>query len=409
VIERNGKRGSTYALRFRAYGRRRYITLGGPEEGWTRELAETELQNVLADVRRGLWRDPDVEAQASGEPKPVPLFADFARDWLAGCKDDGLGARTVEDYTWAVELHLIPILGSLRVDEIGVREVDTYRQAKAREGVLGPNSVNKTITRLSQILALAVDHELIAANPATGKRRRLKRTATRQTWCEPYQLMALLEGADGLLLGRGRPLLATLSGAGLRVGEVLALTWENVSTDRGELIVLASKTDAGRRTVDLTPALRDELAAWHRRTRYPAPSDFVFPNGKGRQDNRNNVRRRLLDPAVAKANVKLTAAGIEPIKNLTTHGLRRTYGSLRHAAGDEAVYTATQIGHADASFTLRVYTVAAKRRERMSEAERAEAERAYAWASWTAGLGTSAQTPGLRIVDGGKAGNAEAA
>jgi integrase len=275
--------------------------------------------------------------------------------------------------------------------------------------VLGPNSVNKTITRLSQILALAVDHEFIAANPATGKRRRLKRTATRQTWCEPYQLMPLLKGANGMLLGRGRPLLATLAGAGLRISEALALTWENVNTERGELVVIASKTDAGKRVVDLTPALRDELAAWHERTPYPRPSDFVFPNGKGRQDNRNNVRRRLLEPAISKANAKLTAAGIDAIENLTLHGLRRTYGSLRHAVGDEAVYTAQQIGHADATFTLNVYTVAAKRRERMSEAERVEAERAYAWASWTAGLGTSAQTPGLRMVDGGKAGNAEAA
>ena len=408
MIVREGVRGKTYALRFRAYGKRRYLTLGGPEEGWTRELAETDLANVLADVRRGLWRDPDAATQAPGEPKPAPLFADFARNWLAGCKDDGLGPRTIEDYTWAVELHLIPVLGSLRLDEIGVREVDTYRQAKAREGVLGPNSVNKTITRLSQILALAVDHELIAANPATGKRRRLKRTATRQTWCEPYQLMALLKGADGLLFGRGRPLLATLSGAGLRISEALALTWENVNTERGELVIIASKTEAGKRVVDLTPALRDELAAWHERTPYSRPSDFVFPNGKGCRDNRNNVRRRLLGPAIGNANVKLTTAGIDAIENLTLHGLRRTYGSLRHAVGDEAVYTAAQIGHADATFTLNVYTVAAKRRERMSEAERAEAERAHAWASWTA-MGTSAQTSGLRVVDSGKSGNANAA
>jgi integrase len=262
--------------------------------------------------------------------------------------------------------------------------VSRSRKKTAREGVLAANSVNKTITRLSQILALAVDHELIAANPATGKRRRLKRTATRQTWCEPYQLMPLLEGADGLLLGRGRPLLATLAGAGLRISEALALTWENVNTERGELIVVASKTAAGRRLVDLTPALRNELAAWHRHTRYPAPSDFVFPNGKGRQDNRNNVRRRLLEPAVKRANAQLLKASIAPISDLTLDGLRRTYGSLRHAAGDEAGYTAAQIGHADATFTLNVYTVAAKRRERMSEAEPAEAERAHVWASWTA-------------------------
>ena len=69
----------------------------------------------------------------------------------------------------------------------------------------------------------------------------MKRTATRQTWCEPYQLMPLLNGADRLLFGRGRPLLATLAGAGLRISEALALTWENVNTERGELIVIASR------------------------------------------------------------------------------------------------------------------------------------------------------------------------
>ena len=134
----------------------------------------------------------------------------------------------------------------------------------------------------------------------------------------------------------------------------------------------------------------------------------MFPNGKGSQDNRDNVRRRLLEPAVVKANVKLAASGIEPITNLTTHGLRRTYASLRHAVGDEAVYTATQIGHADASFTLRVYTVSAKRRERISEAERAEARgptHGLPGRQWA----LSAQSPGLRVVDGGTPANAEAA
>jgi integrase len=48
--------GRSYALRFRAYGRREYLTLGSTAEGWTRQRAEEELENVLAHVRRGLWQ-----------------------------------------------------------------------------------------------------------------------------------------------------------------------------------------------------------------------------------------------------------------------------------------------------------------------------------------------------------------
>jgi integrase len=42
------KAGRGWALRFTAYGKRRFVTLG--DEGWTREKAEAELRHVLADV-----------------------------------------------------------------------------------------------------------------------------------------------------------------------------------------------------------------------------------------------------------------------------------------------------------------------------------------------------------------------
>ena len=81
VLERDGARGTTFALRFRAYGKRWFLTLGTPEEGWTRERDEAELRHVLADVERAIWRPP--------EPAPVPAirseptFHEFASEWIA--------------------------------------------------------------------------------------------------------------------------------------------------------------------------------------------------------------------------------------------------------------------------------------------------------------------------------------
>jgi hypothetical protein len=56
VIERERKSGRVFALRFRAYGRRHFVTLGGAGDGWTRQKAEVELRHVLADVERGCGR-----------------------------------------------------------------------------------------------------------------------------------------------------------------------------------------------------------------------------------------------------------------------------------------------------------------------------------------------------------------
>jgi hypothetical protein len=58
VVELHGGRGRTFAIRFRAYGRRHYVTLDGVK---SEAEARVELQNVLADVRRGIWQPPRPE------------------------------------------------------------------------------------------------------------------------------------------------------------------------------------------------------------------------------------------------------------------------------------------------------------------------------------------------------------
>ena len=73
VIERERERGRVFALRFRAYGRRQFVTLGGVVEGWTRQKAEAELRHVLADVERGLW------APGVGRPAEAAEVADLPR------------------------------------------------------------------------------------------------------------------------------------------------------------------------------------------------------------------------------------------------------------------------------------------------------------------------------------------
>ena len=65
VVEVDGATGRSFALRFRAYGKRRYVTLGTAAEGWTRGKAAEELANVLADVRRGIWKPDERRDQRS--------------------------------------------------------------------------------------------------------------------------------------------------------------------------------------------------------------------------------------------------------------------------------------------------------------------------------------------------------
>jgi integrase len=389
VVERQRDRGRVYGLRFSTYGKRRFLTL---PDGTTRHQAEEELANVLADVRRGVWQ-PDAPVE---EPRTEPTFHEFASLWFDQ-HQAGLRARTREDYRWALSHHLLPFFAKHRLGQITIEEIDRYRAQQLRAGTLGPNTINKTITRLAQVLEVAVEYRYLDANPARGRRRRAKAAAPRRTWLEPEHVKPLVEAASvrGQRGGntspdpRSRAIVATAICAGLRISELLALRWRDVDLAAGRLTVRASKTDAGERTVDLWPELRDELLIYKPMDARRAA--FVFATASGKADTRGNIAKRLRR-AVARANVALEADGGSAIPDdLTPRSLRRTFAALLYERGEDPVYVMDQLGHTDPKLALRIYTKVVSRQRRRGRGERLVS--VLAGAEW-APIGISAlETP----------------
>lgn len=316
-----------------------------------------------------------------------PTFAAFAAEWWEGKRLE-LRPTTVAAYEYELR-HLLRFFGDLRLSEITVREVDRYRRAQVAAGRLSATYVNATLTRLAQILELAVEYELIARNPAAGRRRRLRAPRPRPVHLDAAeQITALLDAAAELdaaataRTGGRRALVATLVFAGLRVSEACALTWADVDLDAGRLAVGAAKTDAGVREVDLLPVLRGELLA-HRdgvaggadAPPAPAPAAPVFPTARGTRRTKDNVRQRVIVPVVARAGELLERRGQRPLPaGVTAHKLRHTFASLLIARGEDPAFVMAQLGHTDPAFTLRVYAHAMRRRDGERERLRALVE-----------------------------------
>ena len=178
---------------------------------------------------------------------------------------------------------------------ITIEEVDRYRAAKLNEGKLGPSQINKTLKRLSQVLDTAVDYGHILRNPAAsrGGRRRVRESEPKRSWVEPEQLLALLDAAPP----GHRAVIATLAGAGLRVGEACALDWGDVNLATGTITIQRAKTSAGTgRIIDIPRALADELWNLNLEAARTAPSDPVFTsrarNGRRSRQTKDNVGPR---------------------------------------------------------------------------------------------------------------------
>ena len=378
----------TFSLRFTANGKRRYVKLGTAAEGWTPTSAHTELQNVLADVRRDVWQ-PAAPPPAPGI-KEDPTFHKFATDWFEAIRGE-LRPKTVLDYEWQLSCHLLPFFRAHRLSQITIQEVDRYRQIQVRRDQISPSSINKTITRLAQILEVAVEYELIDRNPATGRRRRLKVARPVPVWLDSAeQIEALLDAASALdarakLKGgrdqKGgleyrRALLATFLFAGLRIGELTDLCWRDVDLRGKRLLVREAKTDAGVREVDILTVLRGELTSHHRKSPYSSPGDYVFPSAVGTKLAESNIRRRVLDQAIAGADKALAKNHEAPLPDgLTPRKLRHTFASILVALGVNAGSVMDQLGHADPAFTLRIYRHGMRRDTAAKQRLRALVER----------------------------------
>jgi integrase len=387
VLERDRERGRVYALRFMAYGERRYLTLGYGSEGWDRRSAEEELQNILADVRRGFWVPPVAGRggpEAEEEPREVPRFGPFAAGIVAG-RVGQVAEATSEHEQWALA-HLNPYFADWQLDEIDARAVDEYRLHKVRESEdrrraiergrprrndqgqmlrpLAPQTINKTIDTLAWLLGIALDYRHVAENAAAGRKRRLKVPPRRPVHLDsPAQIEALLDAGAELDRDPMRRctehevILATLVLAGPRAGELGHLLWRDLDLANGRILIGRSKTQAGLREIPIRPLLLEALAG-HKAACYGGrPDDLVFPKTSGGRRDKGSLRAGVLLAAFERADEILARRGQVPLpKGLGAHKLRHTFASMLVACGEDPASVMHQLGHTDPGFTLRVYT-----------------------------------------------------
>lgn len=171
--------------------------------------------------------------------------------------------------------------------------------------------------------------------------------------------------ADRAQIGVRRAIIATLALAGPRVTELCTLDNVDVDLAKARIYVNDSKTEAGVRTIDIHPRLLDELASFRADHPVAAMSSPAFPTRTGTRRNKDNVRQKVIEPAVARANENRSRRGAPPIRaHVTPHTLRRTYITYAIAAGFDIPYVQAQVGHTDPGVTLAVYAEVMRRPDR---------------------------------------------
>jgi integrase len=300
VVKRKTGKGRTYRVRYTDHAGR----------------MQSEDYEVKQDASS---RDTDIKT-AKQRREPIPKrgrgdagesFRTFAYGswWPQHVEAQGMVVKTQERYKTFLDKHLLPRIGDDPLVYIDVPRVLEVRAGLAKDGV--PNyTAARTLKLLRQVLHFAVLSGVLTQNPADvlrakgmlpaqGRQRDIRPLLPVEV--EAIRRAMLKRQTDHAL--RDATLVSVLGYAGLRPGEALRLTWENVGID--QLRILTTKTGKPRTVPKLIAPLMADLAAW-REASEDSPSALVFPGDDGKPwtvTAYGNWRNRAWKECAPEANV----------------------------------------------------------------------------------------------------------
>lgn len=339
-------------------------------DGQGKRRRKSKRFDTRTDARKWLnARLAEVEAGQVTDGGAITL-GEYLGDWLGSLGIQQLEAATVSWYRSAVERHIIPQLGHVRLDKLTAVMVEAFlaeRAANGRldgSGGLGPASVRRLSITLGKAMEAAVRRGMLRSNPCdlADKPKLPARDVTEDVWT-PEQIAAFIEAArSDRLAGVWHAAAMT----GLRRSEVCGLQWPDIDLDGGRLSVKRArvvvdgktitkppKTATSRRTINLDAGTVAALREWRkaqleerlRAGQAWTAGEWVASDQLGRPSNPEYLSRRFGE---------ITASAGLP--RITVKQLRHSHATALLAAGIHPKIVQERLGHSSIMVTLDIYS-----------------------------------------------------
>jgi integrase len=371
-----------------------------PQEAWIVDYATNEGRHIKTFARKKEADEFAATARVevrhgihTPSSKSITV-AQAGKLWIDTAEKNKLERTTIDGYNQHLALHIEPLLGNTKLSDLSTPMVRDFEDKLSSDKTTprSPALIKKVRGSLGAILAEAQERGLVARNVVrelrSSRRRGKERRADRRQKGKlkvgvdipaPNEIKAIIETADG----RWRPFFLTAIFTGLRASELRGLRWADVDLKKGELDVTrradayqqigAPKSEAGHRTVPLTPKLVHAMTEWKLACPKGDPG-LVFPNTEGKVEWHANIINRGWIPLqiaaavtvqVQDSNGKLVRDGdgklVLQAKYTGLHSLRHFYASWcinREADGGlelPAKVVQERLGHSSITVTLDTY------------------------------------------------------
>ena len=288
-------------------------------------------------------------------------FGEWMTFWYETCCKPAVQPNTRTGYENNIRLYIRPRLGDIPLNKLTTNDIQQfinwmrqdgrseYRESRG-EG-LSANTIRHCCGLCRRALEKAVTEKLIVRNPAEEcKLPPARRMEMRLLSREELQKLLIQARAEGYY----EVFLLELT-TGLRVGELMALQWDDLNFNtgelrierqiyqiKGELLIQPPKNKASIRSVILPPAVVTALKKY----KQTVFSRWMFPSPKKGD--------APIAPSVASHRLAkiLKHAGCKKVR---FHDLRHVFATNALEHGMDVKTLSTVIGHVSSATTLNVY------------------------------------------------------
>ncbi|MEO1769969.1 tyrosine-type recombinase/integrase [Candidatus Enterococcus ferrettii] len=311
---------------------------------------------TLKEVREKLYPLKLHYQQVQNKQGDVAIsFNEWGYLWLQEIQTN-VKQSTYANYEHKLEHYVLAILGEYSLNELDENAAETLL-ADLEKRTLKPSTIHAVFRIVKQCINLAVRKKMVKENPFVSinlpKLVRNRNQALTKQEQKRLETSALSERK-----GHGIPTLLALH-AGLRIGEISALTWKDIDFENNlihvhstvqrivgvfngkktELICTSSKTASSTRLIPMSQTLKQVLLRQKQRSK----GQFVLTN------NEKPVEPRLLTYHFHKIRKKAKLTTIH------FHQLRHTFATRCLESRGDIMSVSALMGHSSTQMTLDTY------------------------------------------------------
>ena len=332
-----------------------YITTAGGKRirksiyARTRREAQRKLTELQAQVQNGSYvKQSDISLSL------------WLQEWFEKYKRAKLKPNTESTYTMLINTLINPYIGNVILKDLSPLRLQEYFNTLSPK--YSPSTLLKIKNLLNPALRAAVENDMLSKSPMAGVTlpKPIKPSVRALSAAE---ITKLCEAAKGYRLYYA--ILLALE-TGLRIGELLALTWGDFSASQKSLTINKTlievkdkdgktvrhvqhspKTESSNRVVPLSVGAMEILADHARETGACIKDDkdkLIFCTKAGSPYEYRNFNRTLA--AICQK------AGITRV---SAHGLRHSFASVLNQRGADLKAISEILGHAKTTTTINTY------------------------------------------------------